>query len=209
LSTTFAGILQDGGQSNGTGGSLTKIGTGTLTLSNINTYTGGTAIEEGTLLVKTSNGSATGTGPVQVNAGTFGGRSNIAGAVTVGTGSGSGAVLAPGVDATGKLTIKNTLTFEADGTYNYELNTNNGRADQVTARGVTVNNGALFSFIDLGNSRLAQGTVFTVIDNTVAAPISGTFSNLPDHSILTIGSNSYEVSYEGGDGNDLTLTVVP
>jgi hypothetical protein len=28
-------------------------------------------------------------------------------------------------------------------------------------------------------------------------------------STLTAGSNTYAVSYEGGTGNDLTLTVVP
>jgi hypothetical protein len=27
--------------------------------------------------------------------------------------------------------------------------------------------------------------------------------------MLTVGRNTYLASYEGGDGNDLTLTVVP
>ena len=35
------------------------------------------------------------------------------------------------------------------------------------------------------------------------------FSNLPDGSTVTIGSNTFQADYEGGDGNDLTLTVVP
>jgi VPDSG-CTERM motif len=41
LSTTFAGVIQDGGYNGngGTGGSLTKIGSGRLTLSGANTYT--------------------------------------------------------------------------------------------------------------------------------------------------------------------------
>ena len=26
---------------------------------------------------------------------------------------------------------------------------------------------------------------------------------------LTVGSNTFQANYEGGDGNDLTLTVVP
>jgi len=51
--------------------------------------------------------------------------------------------------------------------------------------------------------------VFTAISNTSSDPIAGTFANLPDDSTFTVGPNSYQVTYEGGDGNDLTLTVVP
>ena len=51
--------------------------------------------------------------------------------------------------------------------------------------------------------------VLTVIDNTSADPISGTFSNLPDGGMITAGSNTFQADYEGGTGNDLTLTVVP
>ena len=45
------------------------------------------------------------------------------------------------------------------------------------------------------------------ISNTAATAIAGTFSNLADNSMLAVGSNTYLVSYEGGDGKDLTLTV--
>ena len=54
-----------------------------------------------------------------------------------------------------------------------------------------------------------MGLAFTIISNTSANPISGTFSNLPDGAIVTINGNNLQASYEGGDGNDLTLTVVP
>ena len=75
---------------------MTKIGGGTLTLANANTYTGGTTINGGRLWVNNVSGSGTGSGTVMVNAGTLGGRGTITGAVTVGTGSGAGALLAPG-----------------------------------------------------------------------------------------------------------------
>jgi len=53
------------------------------------------------------------------------------------------------------------------------------------------------------------GTVFTIIDNTAATAIAGVFSNLPNGSTITAGSNTLQVNYQGGDGNNLTLTVVP
>ncbi|HNX34712.1 MAG TPA: autotransporter-associated beta strand repeat-containing protein [Kiritimatiellia bacterium] len=68
-STTFSGVLSGRG-------SLTKVGTGTLTLSGANTYIGGTAILKGT--VTASNAGSLGAGAV-VNNGTLG---LTAGAVT-------------------------------------------------------------------------------------------------------------------------------
>src|SRR5581483_1662556 len=49
LSTTFSGVLSDGGVYGGTGGSLTKVGSGILTLSGANVYTGSTTIAGGVL----------------------------------------------------------------------------------------------------------------------------------------------------------------
>jgi len=47
--TTMAGVISDGGIAGGTAGSLTKQGTGKLTLSGANTYTGDTTVDAGTL----------------------------------------------------------------------------------------------------------------------------------------------------------------
>lgn len=66
-----------------------------------------------------------------------------------------------------------------------------------------------FHFVDRSAIALPSGTVLTAIDNTAATPIAGTFSNLADGSTFTIGSNTFQASYESGTGNDLTLTVVP
>jgi autotransporter-associated beta strand protein len=209
LSTTFSGMIYDGGERHS--GSLTKSDSGKLTLSGASTYSGGTTVSGGTLRVTNKSGSATGTGPVQVNAGTLAGAGIIDGAVTVGTGSSSRAIILPGKSATapGILTINSALTFNSLSTYKCVLNRRTPIAGEITALDVTINNGASFNFVDVGTGTLTVGTVFTVINNTSANPISGTFSNLTDGSMFTSNGNNFQASYTGGDGNDLTLTVVP
>ncbi|PYK09546.1 MAG: hypothetical protein DME65_11730, partial [Verrucomicrobia bacterium] len=212
LSTNFSGVIQDGGNLGGTGGSLTKIGTGKLVLSHRNTYTGGTTVNRGRLIVNTRGRSGTGSGPVQVNRGRLGGMGTIAGAVTLGTGSGLEATLSPGYhhgSNPGTLTIQSPLTFNSDATYEIEVNSSSETVDKIVALGVTINSSAQTSFADLGSGTFTVGNVFTVIDNTSATPIAGTFSNLPDGSTFTSNGNTYQVNYSGGDGNDLTLTIVP
>jgi len=123
------------------------------------------------------------------------------------------AFLSPGatLNSIGTLTIDNLLTF-INGTLQIDLNSNNGIADEVVANGVTINmsifGDGLFSLTDLGNSALPPGLQFTIIDNTASSSIDGTFTNLPDGSLLTEGINTFKANYEGGDGNNLTLEVV-
>jgi hypothetical protein len=56
---------------------------------------------------------------------------------------------------------------------------------------------------------MTTGKVLTAISNTATSSINGTFANLADGSTVIVGVNKLQVSYSGGDGNDLTLTVVP
>ena len=110
----------------------------------------------------------------------------------------------------GTLTIAKALTFKSNGSYNCELGlTPHPKADQVSANGVTIQSAAKLALRTKGTQTVASGTTFTVISNTATTPISGTFANLADGSTFIAGNNTFQVSYEGGDGNDLTLTVVP
>jgi autotransporter-associated beta strand protein len=207
LSTTFAGLIS------GVGGSLTKTGTGTLTLTGANTYTGTTTIAGGQLVVSNSTGFGTGTGPVKVNAGQLAGSGTISSAVTIGTGGGPGAFLAPaaGTKNTATLTIQNALTFNADGTYTYAYKAKKATAktDLIIANGILINSGATLNFDGTIKGRLTPGLTFTLINNTSAVAIIGTFSNLPDGGTVVLAGNTLQANYEGGDGNDLTLTVIP
>jgi autotransporter-associated beta strand protein len=205
--TIFSGSIQ------GVGGSLTKVGAARLILSGANTYSGGTVINGGKLAINNETDSGTGSGFVHADAGTLGGAGIIAGAVTIGTGSGPGAFLAPAAEARKQatLTVESALTFNADATYTYTFRAkrNSATSDKVIANGVTINSGAVIALSGQARGRLTTGLTLTLISNTSANPISGTFSNLPDGAIVTIKGNNFQASYEGGDGNDLTLTVVP
>ncbi len=213
LSTQFSGQIHDGGRHDRPGGAITKIGSGTLTLTGANTYTGTTTVSAGTLQISNNTGSGTGTGAVNVNTGTMGGKGIIAGATTIGTGRGTGAFLAPaaGSNVQATLTIQSALTFNADATYNcmFRAKQNRVRTDRVITNGVTINSGAVIALSGQTQGALRVGLVLTVISNSSVNPISGTFANLPDGGIVTINGNNFQASYEGGDGNDLTLTVVP
>jgi hypothetical protein len=141
--------------------------------------------------------------------GTLGGVGTIAGDVTMGSGQGGDANLEPGRNAVtpGTLTLRNQLIFKVDSTYRVTVNSSTPAADNVTARGVRID-AAQIVFRDSRRDMVALGTVFTLISNKSANPINGTFANLPDGSTITVGSNNFHANYEGGDGNDLTLTVV-
>ena len=63
------------------------------------------------------------------------------------------------------------------------------------------------------NFASTAGTVLTLINNTSANPISGTFNNLPNGGTINLVYNgvsyAFTANYAGGDGNDLTLTYTP
>jgi hypothetical protein len=150
---------------------------------------------------------------VNVNSGTLSGKGIIAGAVTIGTGSGSGAFLAPSLRSNNKqatLTIQSPLTFQSDATYTctFRAKKNKAQSDKIIASGVTINS-ASTNLVGTVQGRLRRGTVLTLMSNTSANPISGTFSNLAEGAIVTVNGNNLQASYTGGAGNDLTLTVVP
>ena len=205
LSTTFSGVIAEGVSP----GAISKVSDTTLELSGASTYTGGTTVEGGILVVSNSSGSATGSGAVSVNAGTLGGSGTISGAVTVN----SGAFLAPahGAKTQSTLTIQSPLTFNAGSTYTYTFKAKGKQAktDKVIANGVTINSGANVTIQGMTKGSLKAGTAYTLISNTSANPLSGTFSNLADGAIVNVNGNNLQASYEGGDGNNLTLMVVP
>jgi outer membrane autotransporter protein len=173
-STLFSGVIQDGGLGGGAGGSLTKVGGGTLTLTGANIYTGGTTVSVGVLQL--GNGGATGSivGDVVDNSTLAFNRSDT---VTFGgVISGMGAVQQIGAG---------TTIFTGANTY---------------GGGTTINAGIL----QLGNGGVTGSIVGDVVDNaalafnrsdvvTFGGVISGTGSVHQNGTGTTIftGANTY------------------
>jgi autotransporter-associated beta strand protein len=196
LNQRFSGTVQAGGM-------FDKQGQGNLILTGASTYTGTTIVNGGTLTINNLTGSGTGTSVVVVNAGTLAGKGTISGAVEIFPGG----ILFPGSGPRkpSVLTMQSTLFFDSS-TFAFAVNTRTGLANGVTANGVTLNNAQITASAS-GHSSLPVGTVFTAIHNTGHTNIVGTFTNLPDGGTIVIGNNTLQANYEGGDGNDLTLTV--
>ncbi len=119
-SNSYAGTLRNGGGTL----AVVKNGAGTQEFTGASTYTGGTTINAGTLLVNNSAGSALGSGPVNVTGGTLGGGGTIGATVTLQ----SGAHLAPG-NSVGTITVSN-LNLLAGSVLDYEFN---GSGNDLTA----------------------------------------------------------------------------
>jgi autotransporter-associated beta strand protein len=166
-----------------TNGGLVKTGVGTLHLDAANTYSGGTTLSAGKLLVNNRAGSGTGTGGVTVNGGTLGGTGVIAGAVTVN----SGGTLAPGATSSlATLTLGGAPTF--NGTNLLRINRNGGSplADKIALSCGTLSYAAALVVSNAG-AAFTGGEVFTLF----AAPAyTGAFAttSLP---ALNAGMNWY------------------
>ena len=191
---TYAGAMS------GTG-TLTKSGTGTVTLSGVNSYNGTTTVSAGTLLV---TGSLNGVGAISIASGaTLGGTGSLAGAVTVG----SGGKIASGIDV-GTLALGNGLTIASGGTLSAEIagSTPGTGYDQIMVTGTVNVSGATLS-ATLGNFAPVAGNNFILISNDGHDAVVGTFSGLAEGSTVTLGGRNFQISYVGGDGNDISLTA--
>jgi autotransporter-associated beta strand protein len=210
-SDTLTGQIRDGGVAGGMGGSLTKVGSGQLTLSGANTYTGGTIVASGILMVSNDAGSATGSGPVQVQRGSIlDGTGIISGPVALSGTTHRPSIIEPGTtDSVAQLTTKSRLNLR-HGSYYCTLDRDTATADVIVAKGITIEGGT-FVPTPTGSLPLPLGAAFIVLNNTSITPINGTFDSLPEGSVIQLSNppNNLAVSYAGGDGNDMTLTVVP
>ncbi len=186
-----------------TDNSLVKEGTGTLTLTAANTYTGTTTVSAGTLLV---NGTHTDGGDYEVSGGVLGGTGSTASAVEI-----SGGVLDSGNPGAVESLATGAVTFTG-GEFQAQIGAGTGTTagtsnDVINVTG-TVALGAGVSTLDLttlGTAATGQNYVYTLIANDGTDLTTGTFSGIADGAAVTVGGVNYRLFYNGGTGNDVVL----
>lgn len=182
---------------------LVKTGAGILELTAANTYAGGTTLLDGTLLVNNTTGSATGGGPVNVASGaTLAGNGTISGLISVAAGGHLGA----GLHA-------DNVTFASGASFDVALNSavaGSGYAPLHLSGSLNLTDAQLN--VLLGFSPML-GDQFTIIDKAGVQRVTGDFAGLDEGSLFlassAAGSQQFQITYLGGDGNDVVLTAVP
>ncbi len=188
---------------NGTNLTVEKIGTGVLEMWGNQAYGGTTTVKGGKLLINNSPTSGVFVSPITIEQGSLGGWGLTQSSATLGTGSGTGAILEPGFLKVGTLTV-GSLTLKSDATYQAELNFGTAVGDSVTAKTVTLLNNPKLQLIPIAGT-LPSGTSYTIINNTGTSAISGTFKDLPEMSLISAGGYDFRITYRGGTGNDVQL----
>ncbi len=193
-STSFSGVIQDGGIGSST--ALTKIGTGTFILTGNNAYTGATNVNAGVLVV---NGSIATSSLTNVNNG-----SALTGIGTVGnTLVNAGGIFAPGNGTpASSMAVSGNLVFQSAAQYLVQVNPATSSFANVT--GTATLGGATVNAVYANGSYVAKQ--YTII--TATGGVSGTFASLANTNLPANFSSS--LSYDAHDAFlNLTLNFTP
>ena len=149
-------------------------------------------------LTKQGNGIMTLSG-----ANTYSGTTTIsAGKLALSGSLASSAVTASGgtLSVQGNASTTGSVSIPGDGRFEIRPGT-----DTLTVGGDVTLGGALDVLAAPG---LAAGTTFTILNKTSSGAVSGTFAGKANGSVFRASGYNWRISYTGGDGNDVTLTVL-
>ncbi len=178
-------------------GDISKAGAGSLVLNGASTYSGGTAVNEGTLRVNNTTGSATGSGALTVASGaTLNGSGIIGGPATV-----SG-FLNPG-NSPGDITFNSSLLLNSTATLTIEITgITAGQFDRVVGAGTnTFTFGGILALDNTGYSATLGDTI-AIFDNW--SELDGLFASITGTDLG--GGLSWDTTNLGTTG---TIQVVP
>ncbi len=154
-------------------------------------------------LNKSGNGTWTLSGP-----GTYTGATTISGGTLALSGSLAGSVAVNGGSFAPQGTpgVGGNLTVSGSGALQVRISgaTAGSQYDQLAVSGTVALSGALNVTAGEG---LVAGSSFTIINHTGPGAIAGVFIGKPNNSIFSSGGYSWGITYTGGDGNDVVLSI--
>lgn len=196
ITSTYDGILADGTTP---GGALVKVGTGSFTLSETNTYTGGTTLDAGTLYV--DNTLALGTGTLSLGGGTL----DVDGL--------AGSPLSNNIDVTANVILGNSTDSNAIILNGILTNIGNNIVTFNNIHGTTFSGPAFYLSDGSGCYTLTLATGSVGNNVMISAPIGNDLSHVTNSSLAITGNGQVTLtganSYSGNTtiGTGATLIV--
>jgi autotransporter-associated beta strand protein len=183
---------------------LTKVGSGTATLSgNNSSYSANILVNAGALIVNGPQPNA----PITVASG-----ATLGGGGQVGTVIVNGGIVRPGTASAAGILTTGNVQFNANSTFTVQINgpaAGNGYG-QLEVMGIVNLLAANITLTLTGAYVPRPGDTFIILDNDGMGAINGGFSGLPDGSSVPFnGVMTMTIHYTGGSGTDVTLTVPP
>jgi len=199
----YSGVLQN----NGSPGSLVMDGTGTLTLSGNSNYSGGTTLNEGTLIA--NNNNALGSGTLVIN--------NTGTGVTLGSGT-TGINLGNTLDvqtsfsvapstavASGTLTVSGPIILDTtSGTTSFTITATNGNVFRMIG-GINQSGSVAASIVYDGGGSAVDG-IFRVGDTSASSTYTG-LTTVTDDATLILNNTGASVAIPGNLQIDNGSTV--
>jgi hypothetical protein len=201
LSPTNVGSHLYRGIISGAGGiNMAALNTVFIEGSQINTFTGPTVISSGSLHVHSRQPGSS----VQMTGGRLLGRLGEVGNLTA-----TGGTISPffGGPATLRVSGHLSLTSAATLEISFADDSNGAALSSKLEVAGTVNLGGTTLVLDSFFAAPQTGDQVTIIDNDGTDPVNGTFGGLPEGASVAFGNATVQISYQGGDGNDVVLHV--
>ena len=193
-------------------GSVTKNGTGAGGIITATGFSGSITLNDGIFIVDANIPNSQVAIQGAIPTGTpalsgFGGTGTV-GATTVKSGVISAGTLN---SPTGVLNISGGINFTANGVYACKIGGTTPGAnghDQLNVAGTVILDNAVLAPIPWNAFVPAAGDTFVILNNDGSDAIIGTFLNLPEGAVFGALGTQFQITYLGGDGNDVSITRI-
>ncbi len=192
----FSGVIQNGAGTM----SFTKGGLGTFTLTGVNTYSGSTLVNGGSLFINSPGSLAAGSAVTVYNSATLGGNGTINGPVTA---TAPGSLVPGGLNAIGTLTLGSTLALTGN-TLLFDVPASGTTCDRIAVAGPLILNGVNGVVLSFPAGATPEGDYTLMTFASHVGPGSFVLAGNYPNASLVLNGTSLVLSVSGGSTSVLT-----